>query len=104
VLALRSRALAAAGVLVVIAPGAEACKPKASGAQCDQLLERYATLRVREKMPDASAAEQHVEEQNEKAEARGDDAFKNCTSEVSQTELDCAMRAPNAAAFEKCLE
>jgi hypothetical protein len=102
VLALRS-ALAAAGVLAVAA-GAASCKAKASDAQCDQLLERYAVLRVSEKMPDASATEHRVEEQREKADARGDDTFKNCTSEVSQAELDCAMRAPTAAALEKCLE
>jgi len=31
--------------------------------------------------------------QREKSEARGDDAFKNCSSEVSQAEFECAMRA-----------
>lgn len=97
-------ALAVAGVLA-LAAGAAACKAKASAAQCEQLLDRYASLRVSEKVPPpAGAAERLAEEQREKAEARGDDAFKNCTSEVSQAELDCAMRAATAAAFEKCLE
>jgi hypothetical protein len=90
--------------VVALAAGAVACKAKASSAQCEQLLDRYSVLRVSEKTPDAGAAERLVEEQREKAEARGDDAFKNCTSEVSQAELDCAMRAATAAAFEKCLE
>ena len=36
--------------------------------------------------------------------ARGDDAFKNCSSEVSRAELDCAMHAKTSGAFEKCLE
>jgi hypothetical protein len=83
---------------------AAGCKPKASAAQCDQLLERYAQLVVTERFPDASAATIHAEQDREKREARGDDAFKNCSSEVSQAELECAMRAPNADAFEKCLE
>jgi hypothetical protein len=96
-------ALAAAGVLA-LAAAAPACKAKASSAQCEQLLDRYASLRVSEKVPPVAGAERPAEEQREKAEARGDDAFKNCTSEVSQAELDCAMRAATVSAFEKCLE
>ncbi|MGH7294294.1 MAG: hypothetical protein ACRELB_05150 [Polyangiaceae bacterium] len=81
-----------------------ACKPKASSAQCEALIDRYASLVVTEKFPDASAAQVEAERQREKSEARGDDSFKNCPSEVSQPELDCAMHAPTADAFEKCLE
>jgi hypothetical protein len=80
------------------------CKPKASPAQCDQLLERYARLVVGERFADASDEQVQVERDREKAEARGDDAFKNCSSEVSRKEFDCAMRAASADAFEKCLE
>ena len=80
------------------------CKPKASGAQCDQLLERYAQLVVMERFADASADQIKTEREREKSEARGDDAFKNCSSEVSQLELECAMQAPSADALEKCLE
>jgi hypothetical protein len=88
-------------VLAVWAPG---CHPKASATQCDQLLDRYAQLVVTEKFSDASAVEIASERDREKREARGDDAFKNCSSEVSQTEFACAMGASNADAFEKCLE
>jgi hypothetical protein len=80
------------------------CKPKASAAQCDQLLERYAALVVTSRFPDASAAQIEAEREREKREARTDDAFKNCSSQVSQAEFDCAMRATSADAFEKCLE
>jgi hypothetical protein len=80
------------------------CKPKASSAQCDQLLDRYAELVVTERFADAGAEQIKVEREREKSEARGDDAFKNCSSEVSKMEFDCAMRAPNADAVEKCLE
>jgi hypothetical protein len=81
-----------------------ACRPKASEAQCDQLLERYAQLVVTEKWPDASATQIEAERDREKSEARGDDAFKNCSSQVSQAEFECAIHAPNPDAFEKCLE
>jgi hypothetical protein len=81
-----------------------ACKAKASASQCDQLVDRYATLVVTEKLADASAAAIQAEQAREKAAARGDDAFKNCSSEVSQAEFDCAMRTTSPDAFEKCLE
>ena len=84
--------------------GSTGCKPKASQAECDALLGRYAALVVTEKFPDASAAQISLEEQREKVEARGDDAFKNCSSEVSRTELECAMHAATADALEKCVE
>ena len=108
--ALRSRrawfasVIAGACVCVGACAFAAGCKPKASPAECDRLVERYAELVVREKFPDASAGTVKAEQDREKAEARGDDAFKNCPSEVSRAELDCAMAAPSADAFEKCLE
>jgi hypothetical protein len=89
---------AAAGLLA-------GCRAKATPSQCDQLLDRYATLVVTEKYGQDASAEQIVKlQQYEKSEARSDDAFKNCSSEVSQREFGCAMNAPTADAFEKCLE
>lgn len=91
-------------VLAIAFAGAAGCKPKASGAQCDQLLDRYAELVVKEHFADAGPDQIKAEREREKSEARGDDAFKNCSSEVSQTEFDCAMHAASADAVEKCLE
>jgi hypothetical protein len=99
----RAFATVAAVALAALAGGA-GCKPKATGAQCDRLLERYAELVVTEHFADASADQVKTEREREKSEARGDDAFKNCSSEVSQAEFDCAMHAPSADAVEKCLE
>jgi len=81
-----------------------ACRPKATPTECEALIERYATLVVRETYPDAGADHIKAEQEREKSEAHGDDAFKNCSSEVSHVELECAMRAPTVATFEKCLE
>jgi hypothetical protein len=97
-----AKGLLAAAALVCASAGG--CRAKASATQCDQLLERYAQLVVTEKLPDASAEQLRSERDREKSEARADDAFKNCSSEVSQAEFDCAMRAASANAFEKCLE
>jgi hypothetical protein len=84
--------------------GSGGCKAKVSGAQCDQLLDRYAQLVVTEKYPDASVGQIEAERTRERSEARGDDAFKNCSSEVSRPEFDCAVKAASAEAFLKCLE
>ena len=101
-LAARLRWTLLASPLLVALPGA--CKPKASPSQCDELVARYAELVVTERYPDASGEQIQAERDREKTEARGDDAFKNCSSEVSQAELGCAMHASSADALEKCLE
>jgi hypothetical protein len=93
-----------AWLIALVLLATASCKPKATESECDQLLERYARLVVTEKHPDASADEIAIEQRREKVEARGDDAFKNCSSEVSRDELRCAMQATTADAFEKCLE
>lgn len=95
----RARALALAALAL-----AAGCKAKATAAQCDALLDRYAQLVVTEKYPDASAMQVEAERTRERTEARGDDAFKNCSSEVSHTELECAMKATSSDAMLKCLE
>ncbi len=88
-----------AAVLVVCG-----CKKKVTPAQCEAIVERYAELVVKEKMPDASASDIAAERAREKNEAHGDDAFKNCASEVQPSDYDCAMKAATPDALEKCLE
>ena len=90
--------------IVTASASPSACHPKASAAECDLLLDRYAGLVVEHKYPDASAGDLAAERQREKSEARGDDAFKNCSSEVSRSEFECAMHADSPDGFEKCLE
>ena len=81
------------------------CKGKATQAQCDQLLDRFAELVVREKSPkDAPPETIQAERVREREEARGDDGFRNCTSEVSSDDFACAMKATTSDAMLKCLE
>lgn len=89
---------------LAVAFASQGCKPKASSSECDALLDRYAQLVVLEKFPDASATQIEGERARERTEARGDDAFKNCSSEVSRAELQCAMMATTPDAMLKCLE
>ncbi|MDP9034802.1 MAG: hypothetical protein M3O50_08335 [Myxococcota bacterium] len=80
------------------------CKPKASSAECDALVERYASLVVKERFPDASTAQVKSEQEREKREAQAEDGLKNCSSDVSRSELECAMHAATTDVLEKCLE
>jgi hypothetical protein len=95
------RPVFAALALVVVLGG---CKKKATPDQCDRLLERFAMLVVNEKHADASAAQVEAEQKRERDEAKRDEAFRNCPSEVSKHELDCAMSATTSDAVLKCLE
>jgi hypothetical protein len=92
------------GLVGVVAVGATGCRPKASQSQCDELVDRYADLVTREKSGDASPDQLKAARDREREEARGDDVFKNCRSEVSQTEYSCAMRAATSEQLVKCLE
>jgi hypothetical protein len=80
------------------------CKKKVTTAQCDELLDRYASLVVGAKLKDASPEVIKAEQARERSEAQSDDNFKNCTSELSTEDYACAMAATTADAFEKCLE
>jgi hypothetical protein len=91
-----------AAALLVLAAGG--CRKRITREQCDALLDRYAELVVREQRPDASVADIQKEQQREREEARSDDAFRNCTSEVEPAAHACAMKATTADEFERCLE
>jgi len=90
--------------LLVVVLATLGCKKKVTSAQCEAILDRYAELVVKEKMPDASAEAIATERAREKSEAHGDDAFKNCAAEVEADDYACAMKAKTADALEKCLE
>ncbi|MCL2778703.1 MAG: hypothetical protein FWD73_11925 [Polyangiaceae bacterium] len=87
-----------------VTPMLASCTKKASPAQCDEMLDRYAELVVKERFGDAGADIVASEQVRERNEAKGDDAFKNCTSGVQLNEHACAMKATTSAALVKCLE
>jgi hypothetical protein len=91
-------------VVVLAVLSAPACKARITPAQCDELIARYATLVVKEKIPDAGPAVIEAEQKRERDQAAHEDAFRNCTTEVQREEHRCAMAAKTAEAFEKCLE
>ena len=82
---------------------AASCKKKVSSKQCDELLDRFSELVVKEHFPDAGPEVIATERARERAEAKGDE-LKNCTSEVQPEEHACAMKAASSEALIKCLE
>lgn len=99
-----TRALAATTVLGVSVLALGGCRKKADRAGCDELVARFAELVVRERMPDAGEDVVRAERARELVEARRSDAFRSCTTEVQESELACALRAPTSDALLACLE
>jgi hypothetical protein len=90
--------------LAVVAFGAFVWKRKATQTQCEDLLDHYAELVVKEHLPEAGVAEISAERQRERVEAARSDEFKNCSSQVQPSEHECAMNAKTSDAVLKCLE
>lgn len=80
------------------------CKKKITQAQCDQLIDHFAELVVKEHLPDAGPEAVTAERARERTEAKNANEFKNCTTEVQANEHECAMKAQTSDALIKCLE
>ena len=83
---------------------ASGCKKKVTQEQCNQLVDHFAELVVKERFPDAGPDAIKAEQARERHEAAHDNEFKNCASEVQTNEFECAMKAEASAALIKCLE
>jgi hypothetical protein len=99
-LARSAQMVLASWVLALIA----GCSKKATRSECDELIERYATLLVSEQNPEASPAVVAAERDRARKQARADDDFKNCTTEVEAKDYHCAKAAKTAETLLKCLE
>lgn len=91
-------------VAALVLSGIGGCKKKVTQSQCDQLLDHFAELVVKERYPDAGADAIATERRRERQEATHANEFKNCTSEVQTNEHECAMKAQSSDALIKCLE
>ena len=90
-------------VSLAVLSAVTSCKRKVSEKQCDELLDRFAEMVVRERFPDAGPEVIAAERVRERSEAKGDE-LRNCTSEVQADEHTCAMKAKSSEALIKCLE
>jgi hypothetical protein len=101
VTARRAIATALAVVVIFVASG---CKKKATPTECDALLDRFAVLAAQESVPDASLDEVRAAQKEAHDEASNDEDFRACAGRVTHDEMACAMAAPTADAFERCLQ
>jgi hypothetical protein len=81
-----------------------ACKKKVTREECDALVDRFAYLVVTERAKDAKPDVIRAVQARERVEARADDAFRNCTSEIAREDYACAMRADTSDGIIQCLE
>jgi len=95
-----NRAFAALALLAALG----GCKRKITQAQCEELLDHFAELVVKERFPDAGADVIAAERRRERQEAAHADELKNCASEVQVDEHACALRAQTSDAMLKCLD
>jgi hypothetical protein len=84
------------------------CKKKVTQEQCDQLMDHFADLVVKERVADggveAGADGLAAQRAHELREAKHANEFRNCPSEVQVDEHACAMKAQTSDALIKCLE
>ncbi len=98
----RARAMLVLAAVAVLGSSAAGCKKKVTQTQCNELLDRYASLLMQSKPKDA--APDDLTEEKIREEARNDDDFRNCTTELSTEDYACAMKAGTADDLVKCLE
>lgn len=100
----RASLFAAPVVALVLLASMSGCKQKISQSQCDQILDHFAELVVKERFADAGPEAIAAEQARERREAKTADEFKNCPTQVQANEHDCAIKAETSDALIKCLE
>ena len=90
----------ALGALLLLASG---CGKRLESSECQQLLDHYVELLLRDDRPKSSAGEILRLQQDARKKAERDPAFRECSARVSRRGFDCAMDAQDANRLEQCL-
>lgn len=88
--------------LVALTLGGGCGKPL-TDSECVQLLDQYVELLLESDNPGTTAQERLKLKQEARAKARRDPAFAKCSSRVSRSQFECAMKAHNPDGLEQCL-
>jgi hypothetical protein len=91
---------AACALLLLLASG---CGKRLEASECQQLLDHYVELLLRDDRPKSSAGEILRVQQEAHKKAERDPAFHQCRDRVSRSGFDCAMDAKDANRLEQCL-
>lgn len=79
------------------------CGKPLAPAECNQLLDHYTELLVRQDNRTISDEEVDRSKAGARLKAAGSHEFARCSSKVSRRQWDCAMRAPSVDEVERCL-
>lgn len=79
------------------------CGKRLEASECEQLLDHYVELLLRDDRPKSSAGEVLRLQQEARKKAEHDPAFSQCSSRVSRKSFECAMDAQDANRLEQCL-
>lgn len=79
------------------------CGKRLQANECDQLLDHYVELLLRDDRPKSSAGEVMRLQHEARQKAERDPAFHECSERVSRRGFDCAMDAQDANKLEQCL-
>jgi hypothetical protein len=95
------RRTSALGVAVLVL--VSGCGKRLDTNECQQLLDHYVELLLRDDRPKSSAGEILRLQQEARKKAERDPAFLECRERVSRHSFDCAMDAQDANRLEQCL-
>jgi len=79
------------------------CSNRLEATECQQLLDHYVELLLRDDRPKSSAGEVLRLQQEARKKAERDPAFRECSERVSRKGFTCAMDAQDANRLEQCL-
>jgi hypothetical protein len=91
------------GVMLLLALATSGCGKKLEQSECQQLLDHYVEILLRDDRPKSTAAEILRLQQEARQKAASDPAFSECQSRVSRRSFDCAMDAQDSRLLEMCL-
>lgn len=90
-------------VAAALALATTGCGKRLETNECQQLLDHYVELLLRDDRPKSSAGEILRLQQEARKKAQRDPAFRECSQRVSRRSFDCAMGADDANRLEQCL-
>lgn len=79
------------------------CGKRLARSECEQLLDHYVELLLREDRPKSNAGEVLRLQQEARKKAARDPAFAQCPERVSRSSFECAMAAEDANRVEQCV-
>lgn len=79
------------------------CSKRVEPSECQQLLDHYVEILLRDDRPGSTAAEVLRLQQEARRKAEKDPAFRECSARVSRRSFDCAMQAQDSRLLEMCL-